>query len=323
MMNRVATILVVVATVGVTGLGVTGAAAEFRDLTAVQEQRSHLGQASDSLMSVRIRLVARRDSLSAVADSLWRVDAQSTQLLRTRSASRILVARLHAIERHLDSLEVARDSLDADLRDAYDWELARLLGSLTEDGWDEGLYRQLLVFREERADLGNTIRASAHRFDEDDELSVAADDGPEELRQKIEFAQDRVAAYQQEQHEIARQLRFIERDVMMIRRYWHLADEMLRRRGSESDMLQMRVVPGPEGSSVELAPPDAESPATRGAMGLSQALPDSSAPMEAPWLLEGQRLKARAQELNEVEAVLQERISVFHEHLARILAGDE
>lgn len=310
-MNRHVSTLATIVTIIVA----TGATAQIRDLTSVQDRRSHLGHDSDSLMSVRIRLVARRDSLSFLADSLWRDDPQSTQLLQARSASRSLVTRLHVIEQRLDSLDVARDSLDADLRDAYDWELARLLGLLTKDGWDEGLYRQLLVFREERAELGNAIRASAHRFDEDDELSVSAEDGPEELSQKIEFAQDRVAAYQGEQREIARQLRFIERDVMMIRRYWDLADEMMRRRGAESGMLQMRVVPGTEG---------AETPVTRGAMALGQALPDSSTtPMEAPWLLEGQRLKARVQELKEVEAVLQERISVFHEHLSRILAGDE
>tara|TARA_B110000116_G_C16422796_1_gene396938 strand:- start:382 stop:528 length:147 start_codon:yes stop_codon:yes gene_type:complete len=46
-------------------------------------------------------------------------------------------------------------------------------------------------------------------------------------------------------------------------------------------------------------------------------------PLEAPWLLEGQRLKAKAQELSEVEAVLQERIAVFHEHLSGLLEGGE
>ena len=82
-------------------------------------------------------------------------------------------------------------------------EISRLHGLLTEDGWDEGLFRQLLVFQEEREGLGNTIRASNHRFDDEGELSISAQDGPEELRQKIEYAQDRVAYYQERQREIA------------------------------------------------------------------------------------------------------------------------
>ncbi len=84
----------------------------------------------------------------------------------------------------------------------------------------------------------------------------------------------------------------------------------------------MRVMPGAEG--VELAPPQGDAPAPHGTPALGHSVADSSdAPMEAPWLLEAQRLQARAQELNEVEAVLQERIAVFGEHLKRILAGDE
>ncbi len=294
----------------------TSTTAQIRDLTTLQERRGLLSLSSDSLMSVRIRLVAQKDSLSARAESLWTQDPESYELLRTRTASRMLIARLRVIERRLDSLVTVGDSLDADLRDSYDWEISRLHGLLTEDGWDEGLFRQLLVFQEEREGLGNTIRASNHRFDDEDELSISAQDGPEELRQKIEYAQDRVAYYQERQREIARQLRFIDRQVFVMRKYWHVAEELIRMHGDGTDMLRIRGMDRPDLNR--------ESPTMRGAQTVAPSFVDSAAtPIEAPWLLEGQRLRARAQELGEVEAVLQERIGVFHEHLARILDGGE
>ena len=294
----------------------TSTTAQIRDLTTLQERRGLLSLSSDSLMSVRIRLVAQKDSLSARAESLWTQDPESYELLRTRTASRMLIARLRVIERRLDSLVTVGDSLEADLRDSYDWEISRLHGLLTEDGWDEGLFRQLLVFQEEREGLGNTIRASNHRFDDEDELSISAQDGPEELRQKIEYAQDRVAYYQERQREIARQLRFIDRQVFVMRKYWHVAEELIRMHGDGTDMLRIRGMDRPDLNR--------ESPTMRGAQTVAPSFVDSAAtPIEAPWLLEGQRLRARAQELGEVEAVLQERIGVFHEHLARILDGGE
>ena len=294
----------------------TSTTAQIRDLTTLQERRGLLSLSSDSLMSVRIRLVAQKDSLSARAESLWTQDPESYELLRTRTASRMLIARLRVIERRLDSLVTVGDSLDADLRDSYDWEISRLHGLLTEDGWDEGLFRQLLVFQEEREGLGNTIRASNHRFDDEDELSISAQDGPEELRQKIEYAQDRVAYYQERQREITRQLRFIDRQVFVMRKYWHVAEELIRMHGDGTDMLRIRGMDRPDLNR--------ESPTMRGARTVPPSFVDSAAtPIEAPWLLEGQRLRARAQELGEVEAVLQERIGVFHEHLARILDGGE
>lgn len=294
----------------------TSTTAQIRDLTTLQERRGLLSLSSDSLMSVRIRLVAQKDSLSARAESLWTQDPESYELLRTRTASRMLIARLRVIERRLDSLVTVGDSLEADLRDSYDWEISRLHGLLTEDGWDEGLFRQLLVFQEEREGLGNTIRASNHRFDDEDELSISAQDGPEELRQKIEYAQDRVAYYQERQREIARQLRFIDRQVFVMRKYWHVAEELIRMHGDGTDMLRIRGMDRPDLNR--------ESPTMRGARTVAPIFVDSAAtPIEAPWLLEGQRLRARAQELGEVEAVLQERIGVFHEHLARILDGGE
>ena len=234
---------------------------------------------------------------------------------------------MQVVERRLDSLATASDSLEADLRDSYDWEISRLHGLLTEEGWDEGLFRQLLVFQEEREALGNAIRSDHHRLDGDSELSISAADGPEELRQKIEYAQDRVAAYQSVQRQIARRLRFIERQVLVMQKFWHLAEQMDRLHEADGDLMRRRALERLSGPGVEITRPEGNtesSIAMRGARSLAPAKADSTVePFEAPWLLESQRLKARSQELREVEAVLQERIAVFQEHLSRILEGGE
>lgn len=288
------------------------AIAQIGNLSELQQRRSDLTLRCDTLMSQRVRLVARRDSLSTHADSLWRVDPQSTELLRARSASRLLVGRLSGIEQQLDSLETLCDSTDADLRDAYDWEIAQLHRLLNDEGWDEGLYLKLLVFQEERQELGNEIRHSAHHFDAEHELGIAPTDGPDEVRQKIEYAQDRVATLQQQQREIQRQLRLIDRQVLMMKK-WQRAEDFMRVHREDIER-RMRA---------EVAPSDRLQPELEAARGfVSPEDSVSTAPREAQWLIESQRLKARAQELGEVEAVLQQRIAVFHEHLARLLAGD-
>lgn len=299
----------------------TSSLAQIRDLTTLQEHRAILTQATDSLMSVRIRFVALRDSLSSRADSLWGQDPESTELLHTRSASRMLVARLQVIERELDSLAAGSDSLETGLRDSYDWEIARLHGFLTKDGWDEGLFRQLLVFQEEREGLGNSISFN-HRFDGDHELSIDPDDGPEELRQKIEFAQDKVADLQVAEHEIKRQLREVDTYVRMMQKFRHVTDEMARTNGADAELLRRRLLGGGRTPRMNLGA-DGEPVLRIGARTRTARSDSSMPPLEAPWLLEGQRLKAKAQELNEVEAVLQERIAVFHEHLSGLLEGGE
>lgn len=300
--------------------------AQIGDLSTLQEQRGVLGQSTDSLMSVRVRLVALRDSLSTRSDSLWRLDPESTELLRTRSASRTLVARLRVIEQHLDSLSQATDSLHADLRDSYDWEIARLLRLLSEEGWDEGLYLNLLVFQEERQELGDAIRASQHRIDDDHQLGISADDGPEELRQKIEFAQDRIVAAQLAQREIARQQQMVERRILVMRRF---AEDLARLHKAEENLLRP---PGGGDRPRQERPRGGEVSPFTGEMRI-EALGQSAdvvvpaadtvvaEPLEAQWLLEGQKLRAQAQQWREVEAVLQERVAVFHEHLARMLEG--
>lgn len=290
--------------------------AQIGDLSMLQEQRGVLGQSTDSLMSVRVRLVALRDSLSTRSDSLWRLDPESTELLRTRLASRTLVARLQVIEQHLDSLSQATDSLHADLRDSYDWEIARLLRLLSEEGWDEGLYLNLLVFQEERQELGDAIRASQHRIDDDHQLGISADDGPEELRQKIEFAQDRIVAAQLAQREIARQQQMVERRILVMRRF---AEDLARLHKAETNLL--RPASGERSREADGQPFSARSQSAD--MVVAAADTALTEPLEAQWLLEGQKLRAQAQQWREVEAVLQERVAVFHEHLARMLEGAE
>lgn len=297
-----------------TGLAIAVAAsAQISDLAELRERRNRIGQASDSLMSVRVRLVARRDSLSMRADSLWSQDPETAELVQTRSEFRVLEGRLRHIELQNSRLVAAADSVEERLRDTYDWEISRLHGLLTEEGWDEGLFRQLRVFQEERETLGSAIPAASERLNDEHELSVTERDGPEEIQQKIELAQDKIALLQRTQREIERRLLHLDREVRLIRHVWHLSREIdlqlqLRDRGG-GDYELVSPSTQPDGPTLSAAP----------------APPDTvtSAPIEAPLLLEAQRLKARLQELRDVEAFLQARIGVFHERLTHILEGRE
>ena len=144
----------------------SAAPGQIRDLNDLREGRSEVERASDSLMAQRVRLVVRRDSLSARTDTLLSQEPHSAELLRTGLASRGLLEGLRFVERHLDSLSAVEDSLVDELRSAYDWEISRLHGLLTA-GFDAGLFRQLQVLQEEREALGNAIRAASHRLDAD------------------------------------------------------------------------------------------------------------------------------------------------------------
>lgn len=298
-----------------------GALAQIRDLDELQQGRHRLSQAVDSLQSMSVRLLALRDSVAAHADSLWAHDPESDDLVRLRLSYRLVVARLSRIDAHLDSLTAVRDSLDEGLRGSYDWEISRLFGML-EGGWDEGLFRQLLVFQREREELGNQIRASYYRLDDDQELAVRDEDGPEEIRQKVELAQDRVAEFQHEQREIERRLRFLDRDALVLQKIWHLRSERVSLQRARPGLERGLQVRDKEGGEMEVMP----LPEGTSRRGLYPAVPGADsvappAPVDAQLLLEAQRLKARQQELREVEAVLQERIGAFHQRLAYILAG--
>ena len=273
-------------------------AAQIEDLAALKSSRERIDRVSESLQQIRSRFLARKDSLSYLVDSLRGLDPASTGLWRLQLQSRQLLHRLLHVEARLDSAAADMDSLDQELRTAYDWEISRLIRLLEDEGWDDGLYRQLEVFQDERKELGNAAGPGHYRLDDEHELALNEQDGPGEIRQKVELAQYMATRARKDGHDISHRLECIEQQLLLLQ-------QLDRVDGGEGPR---RRRPGPARPLVVDSPsPD----------------PVPPPPAEAPLLLEARRLKARQQELREVMAFLQERIDAFGERLAQILGGAE
>jgi hypothetical protein len=295
-------------------LHLSTAMAQIGDLAQIKEQRRHLNVVSDELMSARVRLLAQADSIDFEVDSLRLSDPESSDLLQARITSHQLVVRLETIDIALDTVRAHTDSLDENLRDAYDWQISRLLGMLTED-FDEGLYQQLTLFQEERRALGLRVLRSPFRdFSGDDaRLSLGDDDGPMELQMKIQLAQDQVAHYQEEHDRIQEWLVRLDRDVVLAADMWQVAQQFLRLRQRNQQMMREFTTPGYRSIQQPVTASDELSQRV-------QAEGDSDTPPPVRVvLLQITQLKARQQELEEIGAVWQERLGVFHRRLQELL----
>lgn len=274
------------------------AGAQIEDLSALKSSRERVHQASDLLQEIRSRFLVRKDSLSVLVDSLRSRDPGSTDLRRARLESRLLLDSLLHVEARLDSSAAVLDSLDENLRTAYDWEISRLIRLLEDEGWDRGLYTQLGAFQEERRELGDVAGPSHYRLDDEHELALNEQDGPDEVRQKIELARYKVARARKGWHAISHRLECIEDELRLERRLGSL---------ERGDGLPPRRLDSQRQMVGEAQRPE----------------PASPTPEEASLLLEAQRMKARQQELLEVTAFLQGRIDAFNRRLTQILGDSE
>ncbi len=295
------------------------AIAQIGDLAQIKEQRHNLDVVSDELMSTRVRLLAQTDSIDMLVDSLRLNDPESSDLLKARIASHQLVVRLDTIDMALDTVRAHSDSLDESLRDAYDWQIARLLGMLTES-FDEGLYQQLTLYQEERHELGLPVLRSPSFTGDDTRLSLSEDDGPTELQMKIQLAQDQVSRYRRESDHIEETLIRLDRDVQLVAKMWQLHQQFDRLRQRNHQIMREFNAP---------APPSGGQPVVSGGDLQHSYLPRSD---QAPAidsettpalvqiiLVQITRLKAKQQESEAIGAVWEERLGAFHERLEEML----
>ncbi len=273
------------------------AGGQLDELAALKASRERVDRVSQSLQQIRSRFMARRDSLSSRIDSLRSRAPGIPDLRRLQLESRQLLHRLNNVEVRLDSAAAEMEALDEKLRAAYDWEISQLIRLLEDGGWDAGLYRQLEVFQEERRVLGYSIGQGHYRLDDAHELALADGDGPEEIRQKLELAQYMAVRARKDWHRLSHRLDSIERELLLLQQFGPGEAALVSRAGAGSQRQQVGDIPPGEA----VAPP----------------------PAEAPLLLESQRLKARQQELREVLAFLQGRISAFNARMDQILNGAE
>ena len=295
------------------------AIAQIGDLAQIKEQRHDLDVVSDELMSTRVRLLAQTDSIDMLVDSLRLNDPESSDLLKARIASHQLVVRLETIDMALDTVRAHSDSLDESLRDAYDWQIARLLGMLTES-FDEGLYQQLTLYQEERHELGLRVLRSPFFTGGDTRLSLSEDDGPTELQMKIQLAQDQVSHYRRESGRIEETLIRLDRDLQLVAKMWQLYQQFDRLRQRNQQIMREFNAPAPPSGGQPVVSGDDLQRSDLPRSDQAPAIDSETTPAPVQIILvQITHLKAKQQELEEIGAVWEEPLGAFHERLEEML----
>ena len=295
--------------------------AQIAELNVIRSEQRHLSTLRDSLLLARATVEAEADSISDVIDSLKM--AGDFGLPDCLLASMSFVRRMAEIDGALHRVSADSLAVTQSLREAYDWQISRLFGMLAETP-DDGLLHQLKIYQEERQALGDDIAGAYLRFS--GEMEIAADDGPDEIRQKIEYLKGTAERFDSELRRIERGLRKLEHEDRMVDIMWVThsrkgeqgiggirAPHTDRRESSETGALPVRVTT------------TADDPGARQADGVPgrDAAIRSVPRWSSDLILKRRQLKARQQELNQLLAVVEERITSFQARHDELLDGDE
>ena len=224
--------------------------------------------------------------------------------------------KVSGIDSEMEKISARRDSVTDALRAAYDWEISTLFKSLSEEP-DEGLLQQLIIFQDERRALGEHIVASRMRYAED--MVVNDADGPDQIRQKIQFLEGKKGLLQSEVRRVEARIKRLEAERRLAKGMSVLAEKMwaLERRHlfKGRSAFKTRARAGEMAPAVPAATTSQGAPQTR-AKG-------DSGPISNYIALEIRKLYARQEELGQIVAVLEERVGTFRLHLRELLDGRE
>ncbi len=270
--------------------------------------------ACEWLEKQRRLIVAQAESLSTYIDSLKATDDELEELHEALRASLGLVQQLVEIDHSLDRAKALEDSLTDQLRIEYDWEIGVLIQQL-QGRSDSGLLTQLMVYQEAREALGMSTSQAVLRYDEG--MDIEGDDGPDEIRQKLELMED-----------LGKRL---ERDVRSITRRLSRLEESYRLR-----LAMQSFIRGQQGRQSGAAlkealqvvvPLAAESEESRGAAFILRAQGNEGKASDGvpgeEMLLEIHKWKVRLQEVDELKAVVRERSATFRKYLHDMLRGPD
>ena len=278
--------------------------------TDAREARS----ACEWLEKQRRLIVAQAESLSTYIDSLKATDDELEELHEALRASLGLVQQLVEIDRSLDRAKALEDSLTDQLRLEYDWEIGVLIQRL-QDRSDSGLLTQLMVYQEAREALGMHTSQAVLRYDEG--MDIERDDGPDEIRQKLELMEDLGKRLERDARSLTRRLnRLEEAHRLRLAMQSFIRGQQGHQRGTASQEALQIVVP--------LA---AESEESRGAAFILSAQGNDGKALDGmpgeELLLEIHKWKVRLQEIDELKAVVRERSATFREYLQDMLRGPD
>ncbi len=287
----------------VLGLVLPGAALGYSGrLGDLKAQHRALEIQRDSLASQRLQVAAAAGVLSARIDSLKLSAADSAALREALRSSLGLVQQMVELDWQLVALEARQDSVAEHLCLAYDWEIGVLIQKLVEQP-DRGLSAQLTLYQEARELLGAGISNANLRYS--GQMEIEVDDGPDEIQQKQELLEDIADRLKAEwsanadlvsrleaEHQLCAQ---VERARAKARR----PEERILVRG-EQPREQVRLLRQDE----SLAEFDLESSI-------------------AEVVLKIHKLKARQQEILQLQAVVESRAEAFRHYLRQMLEGEE
>ena len=330
---------------------VGGAGAD--DIRALQQQQEQLRLVRGTLQAQRGQLAFQADILSARIDSLKAAAAESEELHQALRVSMGLVQGLMALDQRLDSLAGEHDGLEDRLRLAYDWEIGGLIQQLSREPDKERLLT-LMVYQEARAALGDRLPPSWLRYGQ--EMSVGPDDGPDQIRQKIDYMEEIAGRLQAESRETVRRLRQLEQEGRVraqVRTFTsqialfdeHRAEGRVLQRVEAKGALAVAtggeaVAAVPSEGGADMRAGAAPNPEDEGLLTGPGPAPQevlrarSQAVREGEHLTPGQyaagdlflemrKLRARQQEIHQMEVVLGERLRLFQHHLQELLEGSK
>ena len=291
------------------------AGAQVVELSQLKREQMRLIQLQDSLCVARSTIEAEADSISDVIDSLKATRAFSLPECLLESMS--YVRRLATIDGALHRISADSSAVVEQLRTAYDWQISRLLRLVSQMS-DDGLVAQLEIYQEERQALGEDIATSQMRYSE--RMTISADDGPEEIRHKIEYLEGIEERYAAGLRTIERKLSKLEEEDRMVDVMWVVTQGkpgFVGMRGSGEQVRQASN--GIDGAQLVSA---AAASGTEAERGVRRRVAVSPVPRWSSDLISRRReLKAKQQELRELRAVVEERITTFRAHLDEFLVG--
>ncbi len=255
----------------------------------------------DSLAGQRLRVAVEAEALSARIDSL-KLSASSAALGEALRSSLRLVQHMVEIEWKLVALEAQQDSLAERLCLAYDWEIGVLIQKLAEQP-DRGLSAQLTLYQEAREQLGIGIHSANLHYNE--QMKIEVDDGPDEIQQKQELLEDIADRLKVEWSANADLLRRLEAEHRLCARA-----EQARAKAQRSE--ERVLVSGEQ--------PQEQVRLLRQDESLAEFDLESSI---AEVALKIHKLKARQQEILQLQAVIEERAEAFRRYLHSMLEGEE
>ena len=288
--------------------------ADVGQIGVLRTETRQARSACDWLEKQRRLIVAQAESLSTYIDSLKATDDELEELHEALRASLGLVQQLVEIDHSLDRAKAREDSLTDQLRIEYDWEIGILIQQL-QGRSDSGLLTQLMVYQEAREALGMRTSQAVLRYDES--MDIEGDDGPDEIRQKLELMEDLGKRLERDERSITRRLSWLEEAYRLrLAMQSFIRGQQGRQRGAASQEALPVVVP--------LA---AESEKSRGTAFIIRAQGNEGKALDGvpgeALLLEVHKCKVRLQEVVELKAVVRERSATFRKHLQDMLRGPD